>query len=421
MIRSLKPFFRFETQNSLKLAVLSAFLPLPLLATLPTSSYALEGHFKSAIFSQSFKNSPSKKAVNYDLRIKERAFQENWSFALDYQISGIKSSDFNFTNVNSDNPDRLQLFRLSDILADSDTDYTLHRIDRLSATYSSDYYSFTLGRQALSWGNGMAFNPLDRVNPFSPIQIDKSYKPGVDMITGQNTLENGDQFSWFILPKRDTETKKLTHTASSYGVKLYHFAQDSITDQQWLLMKDASEQLVGWQLSQSRENGLWNLDLLWSYDNEVNRHSISGILNWQNSISIKNRQAVVFAELFYNGYGSAITRPKIEQLSEQLLRLQSEGKVFNSNHYYTSIGMTLEVNPLLSFSGTLLSNWQDNSQLLSLQLQQSVTENDQLFITWQQPFGKSGSEFTGLQSENSSQNLSYSALIYLQWEHFFRY
>lgn len=420
MTRKINGVWRESQQKSSKLAILSGFFVLPFIITLPNSSYALEGHFKSALFSQHWQNSVANNGVNYDFRLKTHKNWQDWSFALDYQLSGIQSP--NLVNTDgSQNPDHLQLFRLSQTLADSKTNYALHKIDRLSATYSSGYYSFTLGRQAFSWGNGIVFNPLDRVNPFAPNQIDKHYKPGVDMLSGQNTLQNGDQFSWFVLPKRDALSAELSHEASSYGVKLYHFTQDGMTDQQWLLIKDAEEQLVAWQLSQSRENGLWNLDLLWSYDSEIEQHSLSGVLNWQNSIRIKNRQAILFAELFYNGYGNNSTRPKIEQLSTQLLQLQEEGKVFNSNRYYTSFGTTLEVNPLLSVSATLLSNWQDYSQLLSLQLTHSVTENDQLLLSWQQPIGKKGSEFRGLLSENSPQNLSYSWLFYLQWEHYFRY
>lgn len=421
MILRNNDFSELKRKKSKKSAILSGFLALPLLIALPNYSYALEGHFKSALFSQDFQNSPVSNGVNYDIRLKSQQFWNEWNFALDYQLGGVKSPNALANADYSTNPDHLQLFRLSQVLSDSADDYAVHRIDRLSANYSSGYYSFTFGRQAFTWGNGMVFNPLDRVNPFSPTQIDKSYKPGIDMLTGQNTLQSGDQFSWFILPKRDAISEKLTHDASSYGVKLYHFAQDGITDQQWLLMKDADEQLLGWELTQSRDSGLWNLDLLWSYDRELDKNTFSAVLNWQQMLAIKNRSTLLFAELFYNGYGSSLTRPKIEQLSEQLLILQSEGKVFNSNRYYTSIGATVEINPLLNVSAILLSNWQDRSQLLSLQLQQSVTENDQLLLSWQQPFGKTGSEFRGLHSDDSAQTISYSDLIYLQWEHYFRY
>ena len=33
-----------------------------------------------------------------------------------------------------------------------------------------------VGRQAVTWGNGLIFNPMDLFNPFSPVDIERDYK-----------------------------------------------------------------------------------------------------------------------------------------------------------------------------------------------------------------------------------------------------
>lgn len=54
------------------------------------------------------------------------------------------------------------------------------RIDRLSVAGEAGPARLTLGRQAVSFGNGEMFTPLDLVNPFTPATIDAEYTPGVD-------------------------------------------------------------------------------------------------------------------------------------------------------------------------------------------------------------------------------------------------
>lgn len=54
------------------------------------------------------------------------------------------------------------------------------RIDRASARLETGPITTTVGRQPISFGNGLAFTPLDLVNPFTPAVIDQEYKPGVD-------------------------------------------------------------------------------------------------------------------------------------------------------------------------------------------------------------------------------------------------
>lgn len=413
--------------KSLKSAVFRSFFVVTLVGAFPLPSKALEGHFKGAVFWQdSAQNLPNeadgldKLGGSFDARLKQQWFKDQWTFALDYQLSGSDSYLNTITRTLSpyyDQPDRAQLFNLTDIIKDSGRLFSYQRLDRLNATYNAANYSIKFGRQVMSWGSGQVFNPLDRINPFAPNQIDKSYKPGLDMLSGQRYLNNGDELNWFILPRRELATEELTHDASSYGFKLYHFGQNA--DYQWILAKDAREQLFGWEVTVNRENGLWNLDFLWSYDSEHNRHYYSAVGNWQNSFELFSKQTIAFAELYYNGYGSTESRPKIEQLPAQLQLLQSNGKTFVSNRLYSAVGATIELDPLWNLSPTLISNLQDGSHLLSLNLQVSLSDNDLIITNWQEPIGRRGSEFTGLESDLSPGYSSYSRQLFFQWQHFF--
>ena len=66
------------------------------------------------------------------------------------------------------------------------------RLDRASIGYTGDRLVVRLGRQALSWGNGLVFQVLDLFDPFPPNVLDTDYKPGRDMLTAQWRLPGGD-------------------------------------------------------------------------------------------------------------------------------------------------------------------------------------------------------------------------------------
>lgn len=78
------------------------------------------------------------------------------------------------------------------------------RADRLSATYEGGPVRATVGRQAITFGHGMFFTPMDLVNPFFPTAVDQEYKPGVDAarfdaywgMAGQATLVSAYQGDW---------------------------------------------------------------------------------------------------------------------------------------------------------------------------------------------------------------------------------
>lgn len=56
------------------------------------------------------------------------------------------------------------------------------RIDRLMVAFSSPGLQLTIGRQPVSFGTTFFFNPEDLVAPFTPVTLDREYKPGIDAV-----------------------------------------------------------------------------------------------------------------------------------------------------------------------------------------------------------------------------------------------
>lgn len=60
--------------------------------------------------------------------------------------------------------------------------YFEHDLDRLSLTFFTSFADFTLGRQAVTWGNSSIFTVADLWTQFSPFELDTSQKRGVDAL-----------------------------------------------------------------------------------------------------------------------------------------------------------------------------------------------------------------------------------------------
>ena len=69
------------------------------------------------------------------------------------------------------------------------------RTDRLSLGVTMGPLTLTAGRQPVTLGHGLAFTPMDLVNPFFPTVVDQEYKPGVDALTADLYFGTSSQLS----------------------------------------------------------------------------------------------------------------------------------------------------------------------------------------------------------------------------------
>ena len=57
-----------------------------------------------------------------------------------------------------------------------------HEIDRANAQVHVRRADLTIGRQAIGWGRGVMFTAIDLFAPFSPLEIDREWRAGVDAV-----------------------------------------------------------------------------------------------------------------------------------------------------------------------------------------------------------------------------------------------
>ncbi len=273
------------------------------------------------------------------------------------------------------------------------------RVDRLNVSYSRDALVIRLGRQALTWGNGLVFHPMDLVNPFQPVATDTAYKRGTDMVYAQWLMQDGSDIQWVSVPHKqrnssDPDASKPTNAmfANLIGETL-----------QWnfLLAQDRADSVLGISVSGALGGAAWNLEVIPTYL-ESHATRTSALMNISQAGTLMSRNITVFAEIYHNGFGESEKNYSLADLNSDLLLRLQRGQQFVSGRDYLATGVTWEWTPLLQLLPTIIFNLQDHSSLCDLQLDRSLGNDTNLKAGLRFVSGGRGSEFGGLETVTGS-------------------
>ena len=230
------------------------------------------------------------------------------------------------------------------------------RLDRASIGYTGDRLVVRLGRQALSWGNGLVFQVLDLFNPFPPNVLDTDYKPGRDMLTTQWRLPGGD-LQAIVVPGRPQGGGALAADASSVAAKWHHTAGSVDVDA--LAARHDGDVVVGGGASAGLAGGVWRIDLSHT---RVNADGVTSLVaNYDRAWSPGGRTLYAFAEYFRNGFGLAEGGGSAAVLDPALLARLQRGELFSLGRHEFASGVRFDWTPLVTVSPTALVNLTDGS------------------------------------------------------------
>ncbi len=298
--------------------------------------------------------------------------------------------------------DKRRLFRLTDEWGNSEKLEAVQRLDRLFVGYNGEALILRFGRQAVSWGHGFIFQPLDIFSPFSPTEIDKDYKTGDDMLYGQWLFENDDDIQMILLPRRNIETNQVDSEESSLAFK-YHGRYWEQWDIDLLAARNFDENVFGFGLTKDIFEALWRFDISATRLKE-GRTAISVVTNMDYSWNWFKKNFYGYLEYFRNGVGE-----KQLNLNVALQSRLERGEIFTRNRNYLGSGLQIELTPLFNFHTNWIGNLHDSSGLFQIRGIYDWLENVQLIGWLDLPYGDSESEL----GENSgSGNKAYFRLIY---------
>ncbi len=276
-------------------------------------------------------------------------------------------------------------------IAEGNRHSSFHRLDRLAAQWQPGDWSITLGRQALSWGSGIVFQPMDLFSPFSPTVVDRDYKAGDDLLLIDRLLANGQDLQLLHVVRRD-EDRDVTSRVSSTALKWHGYL--GAVEFEAVAARHYDEPVAALSMRMPVGTALLRSDVVASRDLQGDWR-VSGLLNADYSFTLGQRNTYVFAEYFHNGWGiSELAAPL--QLPEELQMRLERGELFNLMRNYLALGATFEWHPLVNQNLTVISNLHDSSSLLQVQFSYSPGDNQSLQAGWIEPLGRAGDEFGGV-------------------------
>ena len=402
------------------------------LSTGDALAYDLRGHVKlqttaadypeDSLF-QEFSDDPARDA-GLDLRANLAGENAGWRWHVDYQLVARAGDQVELQQQNPGfgfgNPaapeDDARVFDLEHRISEDDDRIVSHRLDRFYAGYSSERGVVNIGRQAVSWGNGLIYNPVDFFNPFDPAAIDTEYKTGDDMIYSQYLFDSGDDLQAVWVGRRDDDDD-VSADVSSLAVKYHGFAPAGEYD--LLLAEHFDAQMFALGGAVDHADAVWRGDILVTDSGGDRVESL--VLNWSYSWVAWNKNLSATVEYYHNGFGigDGDYSPAALAQNPELVERVTRGELFTLGENYLAATATLELNPLWLATVTLFRNLDDDSMLLQILSQHDLEQDLQLWLSLNLPSGDDGSEFGGIDSTTPERPLAVDASLFAQLAWYF--
>jgi len=357
--------------------------------------------------------------------LKFNADQARWDFKADYQFIAIHADTLQLATdwpasttpvgrVISD--DR----RWWDLTYRSDRGQRtalVHRLDRLSVGYTTERSVWRFGRQAVSWGNGVLFTPMDVFNPFDPAAVDKEYKTGDDMLYGQYLFSNGADIQAVAVIRRDLDSGDVTADQSSVAAKYHGFLGSGEIDM--LFAEHYGDRIVGLGGNVDLGGAVLRGDLTWTRTDTDEILSTVASLSYAWTWGGHNVSGLL--EYYHNGFGQAGSDYSLDALAHNtdlLARLQ-RGELYTLGRNYLGASATIELTPLLLVVPAAFVNLDDPSALAQLVLQYGLSQNWDLLCALNVPIGPAGSEYGGIATPIEGYYLSTDPGLFAQLAWYF--
>jgi hypothetical protein len=398
------------------------------------SDYEIGGHIKTRLLADTFASDSifsqiggsSTLDIESDLRLNFSADSGPWSFDADWQLlvafgdrtelAGSRSGVI-VQGVGVPLSDDRRSMNLTDTIADGGKFRALHRFDRLSIGYASDNVVIRIGRQAITWGNGLIFSPMDIVNPFDPTAIDTEYKAGDDMIYGQFSLANGDDIQFAHVFRRSKVPGESDSAAATTAAKYHGILGDAEVD--ILVSRNRDEMTLGVGGNKNLGGALWRGDILVTDTLSGNRVQLVTNLSYSWTWGGRNLSGVV--EYYFSGFGQRTSQYNLESIAGNtgLSRRLERGEVFTVGRNYLATGVMFEMSQLWTLTPNLFANLDDGSTLLQFTTRYSLSDDAEILAALNVPLGAPGTEFGGLDAGQNGLYFSVDLSLFVQLAWYF--
>ena len=312
-----------------------------------------------------------------------------WNYGDSLAALGTPGLTFDQTPVG----DATRAMQLTWNLDDGPGRRTVHRLDRLAVEYRQGHWGVTAGRQAVSWGGGLTFQPFDLFNPFAPTTVDQDFKPGDDLLLVERLFPDGSEFQMLGVARRSGS--EVMRDASSFAAKYRGFLGTG--EYELMAARHYADDIYGVGLRIPAGGALVRADVVAARDptslEPGSPWTFSGVLNADYSFAVSERLVYVFAEYYRNGFGVSELPGSLIDLPAPLVNRIARGEMFNVMRDYASLGANIRWSILLAQNVAWIRNLNDGSGVVTASL--SYDEGDH--ARWQlgviKPVGGAGEEY----------------------------
>jgi hypothetical protein len=361
---------------------------------------------------------------NGDLRLKFDWRTDKVSLVTDYQLIAQYGDSITLANrlpgaVIIPNPvpnDDNRLFDLTHVISQDHNSILAHRLDRLYIDVTGTNAVARFGRQAVSWGNGLVYTPMDFFNPFDPAAVDKEYKTGDDMLYGQYLQQSGNDLQAVWVIRRDSNGD-VSSDVNSVAAKYHGFVDDKEFD--LLLAEHYDDTIFGLGGITNLGGAIWRGDITLTDTQTDNVTSLVTSLTYSWMSWGHNISGVL--EYFYNGFGQAdgdyspTALANNPDLVERIIR----GELFTLGRHYVVASSMVEMTPLWILTPNIFINASDGSFLAQLVSTYDLKQDWQLLAALSLPVGASGTEYGGIDSGITGKQLSTEFNVFAQLAWYF--
>ncbi|OZG71083.1 hypothetical protein BTA51_22135 [Hahella sp. CCB-MM4] len=334
------------------------------------------------------------------LRLEASQTLDTWMFDAAWQLDGrhgsvvekdraLQESYPALTTAGSD----FSYWDLDGSLVNDQRDELEQRIDRLSLTFTENNLVVRLGRQALTWGSGQVFHPMDLVNPFQPVATDTAYKRGTDMAYLQWLFDSGADVQLVVVPHKRRGSEDANAGKATQAV----FGSIPGDTLQWnlLLANDRADTVFGLGVTGPVGEALWNLEVIPTHLDGGGTKT-SALMNLTYAGFWLQRNLSAYVELYHNGFGESGSYT-LAELNGALANRLERGQQFVTGRDYLSVGATWDWTPLIQLTPTMIFNLHDQSALFDAQISWSLSDEITIKAGGRMPAGDQGTELGGLE------------------------
>jgi hypothetical protein len=396
--------------------------------------YEFGGHVKSRLLGDRFADDSlfaqlsgsSAWDSENELRLDFSANNGAWGIAADWQLYAAYGDRIEFTRSVPGNAnlfagrlpdDDRRLLNLTSVIEDDGRFAALHRLDRAWFGYTGERTVLRFGRQAISWGNGLVFSPMDIVNPFDPTAVDTEYKAGDDMLYAQYLRDSGDDIQAAVVFRRDVISGDPDSDEGTAAAKYHGIAGAAEYDV--LLAQHYDDTVFGIGGNRSIGGSVWRADLVITDVPEGIKTQFVTNLSYSWVWRGKNVTGVI--EYYFNEFGQPDGRYDLLSLAQnsELLERLARGETFTLGRNYLAGGMTVELTPLWNLSPNVFANLDDGSALLQIVTSNNLSQNVAFTGALNVPLGPSGTEFGGIGTDVAGVYLSTDLSLFAQLAWYF--